>query len=343
MSDHQPESKRPLPDRKVPPLGGNVIWYLLALGVGTLFLVSLMENGNQVELRYLDLNRLIEKGPKGEIEIKDASSGKEQVVRYSKLDKLTFGPHEITGTVARQVIAPEGEAGKTEEKVLFHTPCGGLENNNNVLYSLAKKQGFSNLDGEKAASPWRSLMPMILLTALLLGVFFIMMRKLGGAGSAMAFGRSRGKLYAQEDIGITFNDVAGIDEAVDELREVVDFLRTPEKYQVLGGRIPKGVLLVGPPGTGKTLLAKAIAGEAGVPFFSLSGSDFVEMFVGVGAARCATCSSRPRPSRPASCSSTSWTPWARPAARASSAATTSASKPSTRCSWRWTASAPTAA
>jgi cell division protease FtsH len=111
------------------------------------------------------------------------------------------------------------------------------------------------------------------------------MRRLGGAGSAMAFGRSRGKLYAQEEIGITFGDVAGIDEAVDEVREVVDFLKSPEKYQVLGGRIPKGVLLVGPPGTGKTLLAKAIAGEAGVPFFSLSGSDFVEMFVGVGAAR----------------------------------------------------------
>ena len=111
----------------------------------------------------------------------------------------------------------------------------------------------------------------------------LMMRRLGGTGSAMAFGRSRGKLYAQEDIGVTFNDVAGIDEAVDELREVVEFLRSPEKYQVLGGRIPKGVLLVGPPGTGKTLLAKAIAGEAGVPFFSLSGSDFVEMFVGVGA------------------------------------------------------------
>ena len=101
----------------------------------------------------------------------------------------------------------------------------------------------------------------------------------------MAFGRSRGKMYAQEDLGVTFDDVAGIDEAVEELREVVEFLRTPEKYQVLGGRIPKGVLLVGPPGTGKTLLAKAIAGEAGVPFFSLSGSDFVEMFVGVGAAR----------------------------------------------------------
>ena len=128
-------------------------------------------------------------------------------------------------------------------------------------------------------------MPMFVLTLLLIAVFFFMMRRLGGTGSAMAFGRSRGKLYAQEDLGITFNDVAGIDEAVDELREVVDFLRSPEKYQVLGGRIPKGVLLVGPPGTGKTLLAKAIAGEAGVPFFSLSGSDFVEMFVGVGAAR----------------------------------------------------------
>jgi len=92
-------------------------------------------------------------------------------------------------------------------------------------------------------------------------------------------------MYAQEDLGITFDDVAGIDEAVEELREVVDFLRSPEKYQLLGGHIPKGMLLVGPPGTGKTLLAKAIAGEAGVPFFGLSGSDFVEMFVGVGAAR----------------------------------------------------------
>src|SRR5204863_4771330 len=90
---------------------------------------------------------------------------------------------------------------------------------------------------------------------------------------------------AQRDMDISFKDVAGIDEAVAELREVVDFLKTPEKYQALGGRIPKGVLLVGPPGTGKTLLAKAVAGEAGAPFFSLSGSDFVEMFVGVGASR----------------------------------------------------------
>jgi len=101
----------------------------------------------------------------------------------------------------------------------------------------------------------------------------------------MSFGRSRGKLYAQEDISVTFNDVAGIDEPLEELKEIVEFLKTPQKYQALGGRIPRGVLLVGPPGTGKTLLAKAVAGEAGVPFFGLSGSDFVEMYVGVGAAR----------------------------------------------------------
>ena len=116
-------------------------------------------------------------------------------------------------------------------------------------------------------------------------LFIIMLRRLGGAGSPMAFGRSRGRLYAQEDLGVMFDDVAGIDEAVEEVKEIVDFLKSPDKYQRLGGRIPKGVLLVGPPGTGKTLLARAIAGEAGVPFFSLSGSDFVEMFVGVGAAR----------------------------------------------------------
>ena len=113
----------------------------------------------------------------------------------------------------------------------------------------------------------------------------LVLRKFGGPGAAMSFGKSRGRLAAQDDVETTFADVAGIDEAKDELKEVVDFLKTPQKYQALGGRIPRGVLLVGPPGTGKTLLAKAVAGEAGVSFFSLSGSDFVEMFVGVGAAR----------------------------------------------------------
>jgi cell division protease FtsH len=129
----------------------------------------------------------------------------------------------------------------------------------------------------------------VVLPGLLLGFLFgglwVLLRRSGGFGSAMAFAKSRAKVYEQGERQVTFEDVAGNEEAVAELREVVEFLRTPEKYHALGGRIPKGVLLVGPPGTGKTLLAKAVAGEAGVPFFSLSGSDFVEMFVGVGAAR----------------------------------------------------------
>ncbi len=138
---------------------------------------------------------------------------------------------------------------------------------------------------DKPPSEWQSLLYLLAVPMLFLLVLLFLLRRAGGAGTAMSFGRSRGKLYAQDDVGVTFKDVAGIDEAVEELKEIVEFLKNPEKYQALGGRIPRGVLLVGPPGTGKTLLAKAVAGEAGVPFFSLSGSDFVEMFVGVGAAR----------------------------------------------------------
>ena len=106
-----------------------------------------------------------------------------------------------------------------------------------------------------------------------------------GAGKGMSFGKSRAKLLTESQAKVTFADVAGIDEARSELEEIIEFLKDPKKFTRLGGRIPKGVLLVGSPGTGKTLLAKAIAGEAGVPFFSISGSDFVEMFVGVGASR----------------------------------------------------------
>ena len=121
---------------------------------------------------------------------------------------------------------------------------------------------------------------------LLVGVWIFFMRQMqGGGGKAMSFGRSRARLLNQESARVTFADVAGVDEAKDELSEVVEFLSNPKKFTRLGGRIPKGVLLVGPPGTGKTLLARAVAGEAGVPFFSISGSDFVEMFVGVGASR----------------------------------------------------------
>ncbi len=117
------------------------------------------------------------------------------------------------------------------------------------------------------------------------GVFWFMMRRMGPPQGVMNFGKSRAKIYAEKDIHVSFDDVAGADEAVEEVREIVEFLQEPKKFQALGARIPKGVLLLGAPGTGKTLLARAVAGEAGVPFFSLSGSDFVEMFVGVGASR----------------------------------------------------------
>ena len=139
----------------------------------------------------------------------------------------------------------------------------------------------------KPANPWftslLSWIPIILIFALFWT--FMARRMGGGSGGLMSIGKSKAKVYMEKGTGITFGDVAGIDEAKEELEEVVEFLKTPERFQALGGRIPRGVLLVGPPGTGKTLLAKAVAGEAGVPFFSISGSDFVEMFVGVGAAR----------------------------------------------------------
>jgi cell division protease FtsH len=216
------------------------------------------------------------------------------VVRYSNLrdQGLVVGPTKISGRIDREVIFPQGRSldpqgreRRVDKGIEFTSPRVGTENDAGYLINLLRQHGFTQFAAEEAPSGWRYYMPMVVVTALFILLFILMLRRLGGAGSAMAFGRSRGKLYAQEDIGVTFADVAGIDEAVEELREVVEFLRTPEKYQKLGGRIPKGVLLVGPPGTGKTLLAKAIAGEAGVPFFSLSGSDFVEMFVGVGAAR----------------------------------------------------------
>ncbi len=114
---------------------------------------------------------------------------------------------------------------------------------------------------------------------------FLIKRVGGAAGGMMEIGKSKAKVYMQKETGVTFADVAGIDEAKEELAEIVNFLKDPQRYRRLGGKIPKGVLLLGAPGTGKTLLAKAVAGEAGVPFFSMSGSEFVEMFVGVGAAR----------------------------------------------------------
>jgi cell division protease FtsH len=144
-----------------------------------------------------------------------------------------------------------------------------------------------NIDVQSSQAPlWMQALQVLLFPALMLGLWFFIMRQMqGGARGAMGFGKSKAKLLTENKNKVTFDDVAGVDEAKEELSEIVDFLKEPGKFQRLGGKIPKGALLVGPPGTGKTLLARAIAGEAGVPFFSISGSDFVEMFVGVGASR----------------------------------------------------------
>ncbi len=143
-----------------------------------------------------------------------------------------------------------------------------------------------NSDEPKKESIWISLLPTLIMIAIMVVFFILIMNQSGGGGKAMSFGKSRAKLQKNSDLRkITFKDVAGLKEEKEELEEIVDFLRHPAKYNSLGARIPKGILLVGPPGTGKTYISRATAGEAGVPFFTISGSDFVEMFVGVGASR----------------------------------------------------------
>lgn len=192
-------------------------------------------------------------------------------VAESKVKKVTIKENKITGEYA-------------DNNTRFETYAPADVN-------LIKELRDFNVDITATppdTTPWYmqlliSWLPIILLIAIWI---FFMRQMQGGSGSkAFSFGKSRAKLLNQDNLKVTFKDVAGIEEAKEELTEIVDFLKDPGKFQKLGGRIPKGVLLVGPPGTGKTLLAKAVAGEAGVPFYSISGSDFVEMFVGVGAAR----------------------------------------------------------
>ncbi|MDO4550812.1 MAG: ATP-dependent zinc metalloprotease FtsH [Planctomycetia bacterium] len=173
---------------------------------------------------------------------------------------------------------------KDQKPVPFITNRYGISDDGGFLLNLLKEHGFKDADAEAPPSFLASLLHTMIFLIFIAILFYLMITRFGNAG-AVAFGRNRGRFYNRDELNVTFDDVAGVDEAVDELREVVDFLREPEKFHALGGKIPRGILLVGPPGTGKTLLAKAVAGEANVPFLSLSGSDFVEMYVGVGAAR----------------------------------------------------------
>lgn len=291
----KPSGKRP-PEKKAPPIGNNIIWYLLGIGLTILLVVGWLHQDATYELTPSDLEALIKASTKSDksVLVRESTQSGAPAVRYEEPSNIEIGSTEITGKVYREAPSELLSSGsKTDtnppgkgQQVSFHVNnVPSIDNHFGTKIADLCNENKISFRGEPAPSALRSYVPMLVLTGLFVLVFFLMIRRLGGAGSPMAFGRSRGKMYAQEDIGITFEDVAGIDEAVEELREVVEFLSKPERYQALGGRIPKGVLLVGPPGTGKTLLAKAIAGEAGVPFFSLSGSDFVEMFVGVGAAR----------------------------------------------------------
>jgi len=151
---------------------------------------------------------------------------------------------------------------------------------------LMIEHGVSVKVEKDTGSLWGNFLSGLIPIALVVGFWFFMIRQMqSGGNKAMSFGKSRARLHTSQQKKVTFKDVAGVEEAKEELQEIIEFLREPQKFQKLGGRIPKGVLLVGSPGTGKTLLARAIAGEANVPFFSISGSDFVEMFVGVGASR----------------------------------------------------------
>ncbi len=154
------------------------------------------------------------------------------------------------------------------------------------FYKILQDKGVAVNIKEPSNNTWLTVLINVFPFVLLVALWMFMMRQMqSGGNKALSFGKSRARLLSTQQKKITFKDVAGVNEAKEELREIIDFLREPQKFQKLGGRIPKGVLLIGPPGTGKTLLARAIAGEANVPFFSISGSDFVEMFVGVGASR----------------------------------------------------------
>ncbi len=184
----------------------------------------------------------------------------------------------ITETVIHGTLKPsEGEDSQGFQTVRVDDP--------DLVRLLEEKH--VKFAGVVISTLWKDVASWVVPILVFAGIWFWLLRKLGqGAGGGfMRIGKSKAKVYMEQDIPTRMKDVAGVDEATEELLEVVEFLRTPEKYTRIGGKIPKGVLLVGPPGTGKTLLAKAIAGEAGVPFFSISGSEFVEMFVGVGAAR----------------------------------------------------------
>ena len=229
-------------------------WYIIAAVLGVLFIQQVWSEYNRVEvLPYSEFQKQLKAG---------------------RVEEIRIGQNYIQG-----LFKADGSAGRQQFVTIRVDPelATDLEKYNVKFAGAVESTWLRDLLG------W--VLPVVIFFGLWMFVFRRIAEKQGLGGGFMSVGRSKAKIYVETDTKVTFDDVAGVDEAKDELKEIVEFLKHPEEYGKLGGRMPKGVLLVGPPGTGKTLLARAVAGEAGVPFFSISGSEFVEMFVGVGAAR----------------------------------------------------------
>ena len=285
-----PEGGRPSGPSSAGQGGGglrfNFFWIYLLLGVG-LFAIYLFSQGSgATDLSYTDFGRLAERGYFTEIRISPKAGTATGQLRQAPSDSLLV--HEPFRRVA-QAYQQARERGK---QYVVETSIPSTDKMADDVAAWQERQGpqFSTdiryeRSGGMLEMLWTFGSPLLLLFFL----WFFMFRgmgNMGGAGGIFGVGKSKAQLYEKGNkTGVTFANVAGLSEAKQEVQEIVDFLKNPDKYTALGGKIPKGALLVGPPGTGKTLLAKAVAGEADVPFFSMSGSDFVEMFVGVGASR----------------------------------------------------------
>jgi cell division protease FtsH len=258
MSDNEPnrEGRRPGAGGPTMPRPRMAPWLLIGIVVvGLLVMNGLLSNANTDSITYSEFRELAET---------------DQIV-----GTVTISDTSISGTYRDDDGA----------EVPFAATLSSNFQTDTLAEELRTQEG---LDVDMATpSPWLNLLFSILPLVLLMGlVYYFLFRRMGGAGGgALSMGKNKVKIYDRKEMKTTFADVAGVDEAKEELKEIVEFLRNPKKYQRLGGRIPKGVLLLGPPGCGKTLLARAVAGEANVPFFFMSGSEFVEMFVGLGAAR----------------------------------------------------------
>ncbi len=265
-----------------PPRLTSPLWYIPLLLIALWFWQSTMSQFSYRTIPYSEFKELLRRGEVRDLVVKDDSIEGRMLAAAPGAGTNT--PAATTGTGAAHIIGGTNvpAAGAAEAKgTLFRTIRVEDPQLTEELEAADVK-----FRGERPSMLSQFLISWILPIGILVLIWSFIGRRLSGAGeSILSFGKSKARLIAETETGITFGDVAGCEEAKYELQEVVDFLKNPERYKAMGANIPKGVLLIGPPGTGKTLLAKAVAGEARAPFFSLSGSDFVEMFVGVGAAR----------------------------------------------------------